>query len=121
LSKLRGYSKDTNLLVHIMTQSTDQDLKELKNAVEENSKAIANLTSSISGLHEELRVGFAKLEGQLNNLETKIDGKIDVVKGEIRVVDVKLDERTRIGFWGTLVRVIPLLVLAGLAIAFWFS
>ena len=104
-----------------MTQFPDQDFKELKNAVEENSKAIANFTSSISGLHEELRVGFAKLEGQLNNLETKIDGKIDVVKGEIRVMDVKLDERTRVGFWGTLVRAIPLLVLAGLAIAFWFS
>ena len=104
-----------------MTQSTDQDLKELKNAVEENSKAIVNLTSSIGGLHEELRVGFAKLEGQLNNLETKIDGKIDVVKGEIRVLDVKLDERTRIGFWGILVRGIPILVLAGLFVVFLFS
>jgi hypothetical protein len=104
-----------------MTQSTDQDLKEVKNAVEENSKAIANLTTAMTGLREEMRLGLAKLEGQINNLETKIDGKIDVVKGEIRVIDVKLEERTRIGFWGTLVRVVPLLVLAGLAIAFWFS
>jgi hypothetical protein len=104
-----------------MTQSTDQDLKEIKNAVEENSRAIANLTTAMTGLREEMRLGLAKLEGQINTLETKIDGKIDVVKGEIRVIDVKLEERTRIGFWGTLVRVVPLLVLAGLAIAFWFS
>jgi chromosome segregation ATPase len=104
-----------------MTQSTDQDLKEIKTAVEENSKAIATLTTSMTGLREEMRVGLAKLEGQIHNLETKLDGKIDVVKGEIRIIDVKLEERTRIGFWGTLVRVVPLLVLAGLAIAFWFS
>ena len=104
-----------------MTQSPDQDIKELKNAIEQNSQAIADLTTSISGLREEVRVGFTKLEGRVNNIETKLDGKIDVVKGEIRIIDVKLEERTRIGFWGTLVRVVPLLVLAGLAIAFWFS
>jgi uncharacterized protein YoxC len=105
-----------------MTQSTDrEDIKEIKNAVEENSKAIANLTSSITGLREEMRVGLTKLEGQINNLETKIDGKTEVIKAEIRVVDVKLEERTRIGFWGVLVRGIPILVLAGLFIVFLFS
>jgi chromosome segregation ATPase len=104
-----------------MTQSTDQDLKEIKNAVEENSRSIANLTSSISGLREEMRVGLARLEGQITNLETKVDGRIDTLKGEIRVVDVKLEERTKIGFWGILVRGVPLLVLAGLFVAFLLS
>lgn len=104
-----------------MTQSTDRDITEIKNAVDANSKAIADLTSSITGLREEMRVGFTKLEGQINNIETKLDGKIEVVKSEIRVIDVKLEERTRIGFWGVFVRGIPVLVLAGLFIGFLLS
>jgi hypothetical protein len=104
-----------------MTQSTDRDITDIKNAVDTNSKAIADLTSSIAGLREEMRVGFTKLEGQINNIETKLDGKIEVVKSEIRVIDVKLEERTRIGFWGVLVRGIPVLLLAGLFISFLLS
>jgi hypothetical protein len=52
-----------------MTQSTDRDITEIKNAVDANSKAIADLTSSITGLREEMRVGFTKLEGQINKSE----------------------------------------------------
>ncbi len=104
-----------------MTESTDRDLKELKNAIEQNSQAIADLTTSISGLREEVRVGFTKLEGRVNNIETKLDGKVEMMKSELRVVDVKLEERTRMGFWGILVRGVPVLVLVGLFIAFLLS
>ena len=104
-----------------MTESTDRDLKELKTAIEQNSQAIVDLTTSISGLREEVRVGFTKLEGRINNIETKLDGKVEVMKSELKIVDVKLEERTRMGFWGMLVRGIPILILAGLLVAFLLS
>lgn len=104
-----------------MTESTDRDIKELTNAIEQNSQAIADLATSISGLREEVRVGFTKMEGRINNIETKLDGKVEVMKSELRIVDVKLEERTKIGFWGILVRSVPILVLAGLFIAFLLS
>jgi uncharacterized protein YoxC len=104
-----------------VTESTDRDIKELKNAIEQNSQAIADLTTSIAGLREEVRVGFTKLEGRVNNIETKLDGKVEVMKSELKVVDVKLEERTRIGFWGILLRGIPVLVAIGLVVAFLLS
>jgi chromosome segregation ATPase len=82
-----------------MTQATDQDIRELKTAIDANSraieaigkgteantKAIADLTASVSGLREEMRVGFANVEtrftdlkGQINNVETKLEGQIAV-------------------------------------------
>ena len=104
-----------------MTESTDRDLKELKTAIEQNSQAIVDLTTSISGLREEVRVGFTKLEGRINNIETKLDGKVEVMKSELKIVDVKLEERTRIGFWGMLIRGVPILILVGLVVAFLLS
>jgi hypothetical protein len=101
--------------------STEPDLREIKNAIDANSKAIADLSVAISGLREETRVEFAKVEGLINNIETKLDGKIELIQSEMRTLDVKLEERTRIGFWGILVRGIPLLALAGVAIAFLLS
>jgi chromosome segregation ATPase len=55
-----------------MTQATDQDIRELKTA-------IADLTASVSGLREEMRVGFA-------NVETRIAD----VRGDIKVLDNRL-------------------------------
>jgi hypothetical protein len=112
-----------------MTQSTDRDIQEINNAVDANSraidansKAIADLTASIAGLREEMRVGFTKAEGQINNVETKLDAKIDVVRGELRVIDVKSEGRTpRIGFWSLLVRGTAILVVGGLFVVFLFS
>jgi 2,3-bisphosphoglycerate-independent phosphoglycerate mutase len=101
--------------------SSEPDLREIKNAIDANSKAIADLSVAISGLREETRVDFAKVEGLINNIETKLDGKIELIQSEMRTLDVKLEERTRIGFWGILVRGIPLLALAGVAIAFLLS
>jgi chromosome segregation ATPase len=82
-----------------MTQATDQDIRELKIAIDTNSraidalakgteantKAIADLTASVSGLREEMRVGFSNVEtrfvdlrGQISNVETKLEGQIAV-------------------------------------------
>jgi hypothetical protein len=111
-----------------VTQSTDQDIREIKNAVdanvraiEANNKAISDLTASIAGLREEMKVGFARSEGQINNVETKLDAKIDVVRGELRVIDVKSERKPSVGFWSFLVRGIAILGLGGLVIAFLLS
>jgi chromosome segregation ATPase len=69
-----------------MTQATDQDIRELKIAIEANSraieaigkgteantKAIADLTASVSGLREEMRVGFADLRGDIKVLDNRL-------------------------------------------------
>jgi hypothetical protein len=69
-----------------MTQATDQDIRELKTAIEAigkgteaNTKAIADLTASVSGLREEMRVGFA-------NVEVKFAD----VRGDIKLLDNRL-------------------------------
>jgi ABC-type transporter Mla subunit MlaD len=62
-----------------MTQATDQDIRELKTAIdalgkgtEANTKAIADLTASVSGLREEMRVGFADLRGDIKVLDNRL-------------------------------------------------
>jgi hypothetical protein len=69
-----------------MTQATDQDIRELKTAIEAlgkgteaNTKAIADLTASVGGLREEMRVGFANMETRLAD-----------VRGDIKVLDNRL-------------------------------
>jgi hypothetical protein len=83
-----------------MTQAIDTDIREIKTAIEANTKAIADLTL-------EMRVGFSdikgeikEVKGQINTSEAKLEGKID-----------KLDERTRLGFWGFVGRGLVLAVL----------
>jgi hypothetical protein len=97
-----------------MTAATDTDIREIKTAIEANSKAIADLTTSVSGLREEMRVGFAHVDtkfadvkGQINTVEAKLEGKID-----------KLDERTKLGFWGFIFRGTALAALAALTAIF---
>jgi hypothetical protein len=104
-----------------MSSSTEPDLREIKNAIDANSKAIADLGVAIAGLREETRVEFAKLEGQINNIETKLDGKIELIQAEMRTLDVKFEERTRIGVWGLFWRGLPVLVLIGVVVAFLLS
>jgi chromosome segregation ATPase len=76
-----------------MTQATDQDIREIKISIDANSraidalvkgteantKAIADLTASVSGLREEMRVGFA-------NVEVKFAD----VRGDIKLLDSRL-------------------------------
>ena len=93
-----------------MTAATDADIRDIRTAVESifkateaNTKAIADLTTSMTGLREEMRVGFSDLKGQINTVEAKLEGKID-----------KLDERTRLGFWGFVGRGLVLAILIAL-------
>jgi hypothetical protein len=83
-----------------MTQATDTDIREIKDLIAANTKAISDLTL-------EMRVGFAELKGQVNTSEAKLEGKID-----------KLDERTKLGFWGFIFRGTALAALAALTAIF---
>ena len=76
-----------------MTQATDQNIREIKSSIDANSraidtlvksseantKAIADLVASVSGLREEMRVGFS-------NVETKLAD----VRGDMKVLDTRL-------------------------------
>ena len=64
-----------------MTQATDTDIREIKTAIEANTKSIADLT-------QEMRVGFTKLEGKIDNLDAKLTGRIDTI-------EAKFEERTK--------------------------
>ncbi len=104
-----------------MTQSADREIGEIKSAIDANNKAIADLALSINGLREEMRLGFVRAEGQVNNVETKLDAKIDAVKGELRVMDVKSQNNASNGFWSSSLRWIAILSFGGLFIAFLLS
>jgi chromosome segregation ATPase len=84
-----------------MTQATEQDIREIKSAIdassraietiskgtEANTKAIADLVASVSGLREEMRVGFSNVEIKLAD-----------VRGDIKVLDTRLGNlESRIG------------------------
>ncbi len=100
-------SKQTSYLLNIMTQATDSDIREIKTAVESIAKATEANTKAIADLTLEMRVGFAELKGQVNTSEAKLEGKID-----------KLDERTKLGFWGFIFRGTALAALAALTAIF---
>ena len=100
-----------------MTQATDTDSREIKTAIEANTKAIESIaksteanTKAITDLTLEMRVGFSdirgeikEVRGQVSTSEAKLEGKID-----------KLDERTRLGFWGFVGRGLVLAILIAL-------
>jgi hypothetical protein len=96
-----------------MTQATDTDIRELKTAIEGNTRTIEVLARSteanakaIADLTLEMRLGFGNVEtkftevkGQITNLDTKLDGKIDklesTLSGKIDTLTGKFDERTK--------------------------
>jgi hypothetical protein len=86
-----------------MTSATDSDIREIRTAVESIVKATEANTKAIADLTLEMRVGFADVKGQINTVEAKLEGKID-----------KLDERTRLGFWGFVGRGLVLAILIAL-------
>jgi chromosome segregation ATPase len=95
---IEGLSQTSSAIdrrLEALTKTTEANAS----AIEANTKAIADLTSSVTGLREEMRLGFSgvqgqitnldtKLSGQITNAETKLDGKIDTLTG-------KFDERTK--------------------------
>jgi hypothetical protein len=83
-----------------MTAATDTDIREIKDL-------ITALDKKIEVLDKRIEVGFAKVEGQINTVEAKLEGKID-----------KLDERTKLGFWGFIFRGTALAALAAMTAIF---
>lgn len=66
-----------------MTQATDTDIRELKTAIDGNTRAVDGLikateanASARSDLTLEMRVGFGAVKGQITNLDTRISGII---------------------------------------------
>jgi hypothetical protein len=90
-----------------MTQATDADIREIKSAIDSIAKATEANTKAIADLDKKIEVGFVKVEGQINTSEAKLEGKID-----------KLDERTKLGFWGFIFRGVALAALAALTVIF---
>jgi hypothetical protein len=86
-----------------MTQATDTDIRDIKTAIEANTKAIGELKDSITSLREETRVGL-----------TRLDGDVRELRSEIGSLDAKFDERTKLGFWGFILRGVVLTAIVGL-------
>jgi hypothetical protein len=96
-----------------MTYATDTDIRELKTAVDGNTRAIDGLirateanAKAIADLTLEMRLGFGNVEtkftevkGQISNLDTKLSGQItnaeSKLEGKINSLDTKFDERSK--------------------------
>ena len=90
-----------------MTSATDTDIREIKTSIDKLADRVESIvkateanTKAITDLTLEMRVGFTKLEG-----------KIDTI-------DVKYDERTKLGFWGFIFRGTALAALAAMTAIF---
>jgi hypothetical protein len=94
----------TNNPNQTMTQATDNDIRDIKTAIEANTKAISDLATSFTGLREETRVGLTKLDGDMREL-----------RSDIKALDVKFDERTKLGFWGFILRGVVLTAIVAFA------
>ncbi len=103
-----------------MTQATDTDIRDIKSAIEANTKAIGDLTTSLASLREEMRLGFAHVEtkfaevkGEIKELRSEVKGDIKELRSDFKGLDTKFDERTKLGFWGFILRGSVLTVIVG--------
>lgn len=87
----------TNLITNL-----DKKLDKLDNKIEANTKAVGDLKDSIASLKEETRVGL-----------TRLDGDVRELRAEIGSLDAKFDERTKVGFWGFILRGTVLALIIG--------
>ena len=89
-----------------MTQATDTDIRELKTAIDGNTRAIEAIVrateanaKAIADLTLEMRVGFSGVQGQITNLETKLEGRINNLDtklvGKLDALGEKFEERTK--------------------------
>jgi hypothetical protein len=94
-----------------MTAATDTNIREIKDLItglrEEMRVGFANIDTKFATSREETNIGFAELRRQINTVEAKLEGKID-----------QLDERTKLGFWGFIFRGTALAALAALTVIF---
>ena len=89
-----------------MTQATDTDIQDLTNLITNLDKKLDKLDTKIDKLE-------TKLDTKIDKLETKIDGDIRELRSDIKALDIKFDERTKLGFWGFILRGLVLTLLIG--------
>jgi uncharacterized tellurite resistance protein B-like protein len=102
-----------------MTQATDTDIREIKDLIAAGNaatqKQIADLALStqkqIADLREEMRLGFTKLDGKIDNL----DGRLVAVESSNKTIDGRL--------WGLIATLLGLTVTAllGIFVRYLFS
>ena len=99
-----------------MTQSTDTDIRDIKTSIdnltkvteslarstEANTTAIIDLKDSFSLLREETRVSLSRLDGDIRELRAQVGS-----------LDAKFEERTKVGFWGFILRGTVLAIIIG--------
>jgi chromosome segregation ATPase len=85
---------------NVMTQATDTDIRDLKTSIdtlaksvetiakatEANTKAIGDFTTSVTGLREEMRVGFTRIDGELK----EVNGRLTAVENTVKSLDARL-------------------------------
>jgi hypothetical protein len=100
-----------------MTQATDVDLREIKTAIETNTRSIESIRL---GTEANTRAIEAIVRATEANTKAIADLTIEMrvcfadVKGKIDKIDAKYEERTKLGFWGFIFRGSALAVLAAL-------
>jgi uncharacterized tellurite resistance protein B-like protein len=102
-----------------MTQATDTDIREIRDLIVAGNaatqKQIADLALSTqkqsADLREEMRLGFTKLDGKIDNL----DGRLVAVESSNKTIDGRL--------WGLIATLLGLTVTAllGIFVRYLFS
>ena len=97
--------------VNVDPELAFQAVEETRNAAGEN--VIAAISAQIADLRAEMQVGFAQLNGRIDNLSEQVNGRIDTlseqVNGRIDTLEGKVQTVTRIvwplaiGILGTLI------------------
>jgi DNA repair ATPase RecN len=129
-----------------MTQVTDVDLREIKTAIEANTKAIDAIAQKVETIAQKTEANTRAIDTHSDRIEaivrateanTKaiadltiemrvgfadVKGHINTVEakleGKLDKIDTKYDERTKLGFWGFIFRGSALAVLAALLVIF---
>ncbi len=92
-----------------MTMATDTDIREIKTAIEANTKTITTQsdrieaiirgteanTKAISDLTQEMRLKFSSVENKIEVGFATVEIKLTKLEGQILMLDAKFDERTK--------------------------
>jgi hypothetical protein len=89
-----------------MTQATDTDIRDLTNLIINLDKKIDKLDSKIDNIE-------IKIDARISKLETKLDRDLRELRSDIKALDIKFDERTKLSFWGFILRGLVLTALIG--------
>jgi predicted RNase H-like nuclease (RuvC/YqgF family) len=107
-----------------MTQATDTDIRDLTNLIINLDKKIDKLDSKIDNIEIKIDAKIDKLDSKIDNIEIKIDARISKLetkldrdlrelRSDIKALDIKFDERTKLSFWGFILRGLVLTALIG--------